>query len=206
METLLDFANKNALQKEIYYFIAKISKESEIEKLKQFFNLLDSANTGTLSIDEIFQGFKKIGIEICDEDLKQIYEGLDFHRDGIVNYSEFLAAMISSYNFEKEEKLWSVFNLFKENDKKHDYITFDSLKAAVKALNLNINEKEMKECFKLYDKEIKFEDFKKLILEDEQKDKLYKSCRESSHNVDKYKRNLSKHLTQKNEKSYNKYY
>ena len=206
VETLLDFSNKNVLQKEIYYFIAKISKESEIENLKMFFNQLDSENTGTLTIEEIKKGFKKIGIDICEEDLLQIYEGLDFHKDGTINYSEFLAAMISSYNFEKGEKLWSVFNLFKENNKKHNYITYDSLKAAVSALNLNINEKEMKECFKLYDKEIKFEDFKKLILEDEQKDKLYKSCRESSHNVDKYKRNLSKHLTQKNEKSYNKYY
>ena len=194
--TLLDFANKSALQKEIYYFIAKVSKESDIVKIKQFFNSLDSTNSGILTLENLESAFNKIGIKISENDLKLIWEGLDFHRDGYVNYSEFLAAMISSYNFEKEEKLWSVFNLFKENDKKHDYITFDSLKAAVKALNLNINEKEMKECFKLYDKEIKFEDFKKLILDAEKEDKIYKeSYRESSVSVKKYKRSNSKHKT-----------
>ena len=59
-------------------------------------------------------------------ELQQIWEGLDFHKDGQVNYSEFLAAMVSSYNFQKEEKLWSVFNLFKEGNRSKSYITYDT--------------------------------------------------------------------------------
>ena len=55
--------------------------------------------------------------------------------------------MVSSYNFQKEEKLWSVFNLFKEGNKSKNYITYDSLYNAAKALNLNINESEIKKCF-----------------------------------------------------------
>ena len=174
VNTLLDFANKNALQKEIYYFIAKISSENDIIKLKQFFNQLDVDNSGTLTIEEVEKAFKEIDIDITDEELKLIWDGLDFHKDGQVNYSEFLAAMVSSYNFQKEEKLWSVFNLFKEGNKNKNYITYDSLYNAAKALNLNINESEIKKCFEKYNEEIDFETFKKLILDAELEDKNFK--------------------------------
>ena len=174
VDTLLDFANKNALQKEIYYFIAKISTENDLNKLKQFFNQLDVDNSGTLTIEEVEKAFKEIDIGITEEELKQIWEGLDFHKDGQVNYSEFLAAMVSSYNFQKEEKLWSVFNLFKEGNKNKNYITYESMYNAAKALNLNINESEIKKCFEKYNEEIDFEKFKKLILDSENEDKNIK--------------------------------
>jgi len=173
-DTLLDFVKKTALQKEIYYFIAKISTENDLVKLKNFFNQLDRRSTGILSIDDIENGFKEIGIKITDSELKLIWEGLDFHKDGQVNYSEFLAAMISSYHFEKEEKLWSVFNLFKENKKNKNYITYESMSNAVKALNLNIDENELKNCFKQFNEELKFEDFKKIIVDDEKEEKIAK--------------------------------
>ena len=183
VDTLLDFAKKNALQKEIYYFIAKITSEKEIEKLKNFFMQLDVDNSGTLTVDEIEKAFKEIDIGITEEELKQIWEGLDFHQDGQINYSEFLAAMISSFNFQKEEKLWSVFNLFKENSGNKNYITYESLYNAAKALNLNINENEIKKCFEKYNEEIDFETFKKLIMNSEDEDKRMSIKKKSSKNI-----------------------
>ena len=107
-----------------------------------------------------------------------IWEGLDFHKDGEVNYTEFLAAMVSSYKFEKEEKLWTVFNYFKDNTNKNnksifdseDYISFDSLLNAVNSLNLNINEQAIKNNFEQFKgKKINFEQFKQIILASEEK-------------------------------------
>ena len=176
VDILLNFANKNALQKEIYYFIAKISSEQEINKLKNIFNELDEDNSGIISINELEKGFKEINIEITKEELKQIWEGLDFHKDGKINYSEFLAAMISSYNFQKEEKIWSVFNMFKEENTIKSYITYDSMCNAVNTLNLNINKYEIKKCFEKYNKYIDFDTFKKIILDSESEDwKEYES-------------------------------
>ena len=171
VDTLLNFANKDALQKEIYYFIAKICSEQDINKLKHFFNKLDVDNSGILTIEELEKGFKEINIGITKEELQQIWEGLDFHKDGQINYSEFLAAMVSSYDFQKEEKLWYVFNLFKEGNKTKSYITYDSMCNAVKNLNLNINEKDIKKCFEKYNKTIDFKTFKKLILDSELEDR-----------------------------------
>ena len=101
-------------------------------------------------MEEIFEAFKTIDIDVTEDELQQIWEGLDFHKDGQVNYSEFLAAMVSSYNFQKEEKLWSVFNLFKEGSNNKNYITFESFSNVAKALNLKIDEEELKKCFKEY--------------------------------------------------------
>ena len=167
----LDFIKKTTLQKEIYYFIAKFSRESDLTKFTNIFNKFDERKNGTLSIDDIEHGFKKIGIKITDEQLFLIWEGLDFHKDGEIYYSEFLAAMISSHDFEKEDKLWSVFNFFKENKKKNkNYISYQSFINAAKALNLKIDSEELKKCFKEYNNELKFEDIKKLILGDEEKE------------------------------------
>ena len=183
VDTLLYFAKKNALQKEIYYFLAKISTEKDLERLKNFFLQLDVDNSGTLTVDEIEKAFKEIDIGITEDELKQIWEGLDFHQDGQINYSEFLAAMVSSFNFQKEEKLWTVFNIIRENSGNKNYITYESLYNAAKALNLSINESEIKKCFDKYDKEIDFQTFKKLIMSSEEEDKRMSFKRKSSKSI-----------------------
>lgn len=167
ISTLKDFSKKTALQKEIYFFIAKISSEKEILELKRLFNELDVDNSGILTISEINQAFSQIGID--KNDLQMIWDGLDFHKDGQINYTEFLAAMVSSYKFEKEEKIWSVFCYFKENNPNDDYISVESLLKSAKALNLSLDENEIRNNFdKLEDKRLNFEDFKKIILGDKE--------------------------------------
>ena len=96
---------KSALQKEILFFIAKITNESEVTKLREMFNQLDTTNSGTLTIGEIREAFHKLGHSISEEDIDIIWKGLDFHQDGKINYTEFLAATMSSLNFSKEEEI-----------------------------------------------------------------------------------------------------
>ena len=196
IQVFLDFSRKNLLQKELYYFIAKVSNETDIDKYKTFFNHLDTNNMGSLSFEEVKEGFEKNEIEIEENILQQIFNGLNFHKSGRINYSEFLSAMVSSKNFAKEEKLTSVFNLLNESEQNKNYITFDSLMNAVKALNLNIDEEEIKRCFHEYDDEISFEDFKKIILNDNIDQKSYGG--EMRHTLTKnmhFKRSNTKHKT-----------
>ena len=194
---LLEFAKKTILQKEIYYYIAKVSNETDIDKYKKFFNQLDIHNNGSLSLEEIKEVFKKNGVEIEENILDEIFNGLNFHNTERINYSEFLSAMVSSKNFAKENLLVSVFNLLKENEQSKYYITYDSLSNAIKALNLNINEEEIKECFKEYDNEINYENFKKLVLnEDESDKKSFKGeLRNSLSKEIRIKRKMSRHKT-----------
>ena len=162
--TLKQFAKKSALQKEICFFFFFLGNEKELIQLKQLFNQLDTDHTGTLDQEEIERAFKQIGIQIDEKDLQLIWEGLDFHKDGEVNYTEFLAAMVSSYSFMKEENLWNVFNYMKENNKSSDYVSVDSVLNAARSLNLNVDEDEVKKGFQGYKADkISFDDFKKIM-------------------------------------------
>jgi hypothetical protein len=90
---------------------------------------------------------------------------MDFHCDGKVNYSEFLAATISTINFNKEEKLWSAFKYFDTTDS--GYITFDSVMDALKNSGVIIDEEALTQTFNELQKKgkkINFREFKAIAL------------------------------------------
>ena len=170
IQLFINFSKKPTLQKEIYYFLAKISNESDIAIYKNIFNFFDMNNKGALSKEDLKMGLEKNKIEIDEDTLDIIFNGLDFHNNGIISYSEFLSVMVSSKDFNKEEKIKSVFNLLKENEQNNNYITFDSLENAAKALNLNINKEKIKNGFKKVNGYINLEKLEKLILDENTED------------------------------------
>ena len=90
---------------------------------------------------------------------------MDFHCDGKVNYSEFLAATISSINFNKEEKLWSAFNYFDTTDS--GYITLDSIINALKESGVVVDEEGLNKTFvelKKQGKKINFDEFRNIAF------------------------------------------
>ena len=94
-----------------------------------------------------------------------IFNSLDFHCDGKINYHEFLAATISTIHFSKEEKLWSVFKYFDTTDS--GYITVDSVILALKESGVVVNEEGLRETFKELKKNgkaINFKEFKAIAF------------------------------------------
>ena len=57
-----DFAHKNLLQKEILFYMAKISRESELDKLKQAFAVIDKDNSGEIEYCELVPIIEKLGL------------------------------------------------------------------------------------------------------------------------------------------------
>ena len=104
---------------------------------------------------------------------------MDFHCDGKVNYSEFLAATISTINFNKEEKLWSAFNYFDTTDS--GYITLDSVMDALKNSGVIIDEEGLKKAFselQKKEKKINFNEFKAIALGKEMVEEEYELIKE----------------------------
>jgi len=64
IQAMKNFTKKNLFQKEALFYIAKLAKDDEIDKLKNCFFELDKDNTGTLEYDEIKLAFDKMGIKI----------------------------------------------------------------------------------------------------------------------------------------------
>lgn len=90
---------------------------------------------------------------------------MDFHCDGKVNYSEFLAATISSIQFSKEERLWSAFNYFDTTGS--GYITLDSVIDALKESGVVVDEQGLQKTFQELPKKgekINFKEFKIIAL------------------------------------------
>lgn len=165
IKSIRDFNTKNILQKEILFMIARISRESEILQLKHAFKIIDKDNSGEIKYCEIPRLFEQLGITPQSGEIESIWNGLDFHRDGKVNYTEFLAATLSSVNFCKEEKLWSVFQYFDANDT--GFITADNVINTIKSSNLPVNEKDLQEVFRTLKSggnKINFEEFKQAFF------------------------------------------
>ena len=118
---------------------------------------------------------------------------MDFHCDGKVNYSEFLAATISTINFNKEEKLWSAFKYFDTTDS--GYITLDSVMDALKDSGVIIDEEGLKKTFNELQKKgkkINFNEFKAIAIGNdiiEEEHEYTKDIKDSEQN-DKNKINL----------------
>ena len=166
VSTIKKFSKKSPIQKELFYFIAKITREEEIKKLKEIFNEVDTRNDGTIKIDELRTIFSSQGVSINEKDLEVIWEGLDFHGDGKVNYTEFIAALISQYRYTDDKKLFTMFNFFTGSIEEDEIITYDLLIKKAKSLNIRLNEKALKADFALFKaegKKITFEVFKDLI-------------------------------------------
>ena len=64
IEALCEFNTKNSFQKEVMFYLAKLSKDDEINRLKMAFAKLDEDKCGILHFWEIRNGFKSIGLEI----------------------------------------------------------------------------------------------------------------------------------------------
>ena len=194
IKLFIQFSKRPALHKEIFYFFAKISNETDIVDYKNVFNSFDANNKGCLSKEDLKTGLEKNKIDIDEDTLDCIFKGLDFHNSGRISYSEFLAAMVSSKNFNKEEKIKSVFNLLRESEQNKDYITYDSLENAAKALNLNINRERIKLCFDKLNGHLSLEKFQKLIMNENFEDETIEP---TSNNCNKIKRNLTYPFKQK---------
>lgn len=87
---------------------------------------------------------------------------LDVRKNGIINYSEFLAATLSLQEFVTEEKMWMIFKRFDVDNT--DFISKKNIADAMKKLGKTITEEEIADSLKEHDKthngQISFEEFK----------------------------------------------
>jgi calcium-dependent protein kinase len=68
------------------------SKDIDFKSLREAFRALDTENLGMLSLTEVKQAFKDANMP--SEDVEKIFRSLDGNGDGLINYSEFLAATV----------------------------------------------------------------------------------------------------------------
>ena len=158
------YSKLNLMQKSIINFTAFHLNEDETRKFVEMFKSLDENNDGVLSMEEIRKGVEeqKFKGKINGDDIVSIFNEMDVDKNGLINYTEFVSALMDYEKTIKKEQLLECFKSYDTDGS--GKISFDEFCDMIKPQN----EQEKKELYELYKKfddngdgEIDFDEFVK---------------------------------------------
>jgi calcium-dependent protein kinase len=181
-ENLRRFSAKQKLQQStIAFLVRQISNSELVKSLRNIFRTLDKNGDGTLSFDEIKEGFKKYyGEKIGEKEWEQIIKNLDQDGSNTIEYEEFIRCTINLEDVLTEKNLKLAFNSYDKDGS--GYLDIDEIKTALGILDSdNVNMQIIQNIINSIDEngdgEISFNEFKELMLRvlnnngDKEKDK-----------------------------------
>ncbi|CAD8207367.1 unnamed protein product [Paramecium pentaurelia] len=105
------FSASNKLKKVTLTYIASQLSEVEIQELGKLFKELDQNGDGILTLEEVKKGLHNFQQESWGEVI-QILKAIDTDCNGVINYTEFIAATMERNTYMKKEKLLQAFKMF----------------------------------------------------------------------------------------------
>lgn len=97
IEALITFAKAPALEKACLSVMSLGLNQDQEKKVRVAFLALDEDCTGAVGFDELKALLKQHGID--EEEASRVFKALDTTGDGMLGYSEFLSAMLSTNRF-----------------------------------------------------------------------------------------------------------
>ncbi|PUZ36672.1 hypothetical protein GQ55_9G056900 [Panicum hallii var. hallii] len=128
LSRLKQFSAMNKLKKMALRVIAESLSEEEIAGLKEMFKMLDTDNSGHITLEELKTGLQRVGATLMDSEINALMEAADIDNSGTIDYGEFIAATLHINKVEKEDKLFAAFSYFDKDGS--GYITQDELQKA----------------------------------------------------------------------------
>lgn len=78
---------------------------------------MDTNGDGQLTYDELKVGITQIpDIAISEDEFMKAIQAMDANQNGLIDYTEFIAACLQSYNYLKENHLRSAFTYFDKDN------------------------------------------------------------------------------------------
>eukprot|EP00928_Gymnodinium_smaydae_P095478 TRINITY_DN8222_c4_g1_i1.p1 TRINITY_DN8222_c4_g1~~TRINITY_DN8222_c4_g1_i1.p1 ORF type:complete len:526 (-),score=133.67 TRINITY_DN8222_c4_g1_i1:160-1593(-) len=108
---LKNFRGVSKMKKVALTCIAQQLNDSSLEELKNTFRALDVNQDGTLTAKEIVEGMQRHKVSI-PEDLTTILKTLDTDGSGVIDYTEFMAATLTTKQYLTDDALWAAFRVF----------------------------------------------------------------------------------------------
>ncbi|KAM3750694.1 hypothetical protein ACB098_04G054200 [Castanea mollissima] len=134
LSRLKQFSAMNKLKKMALRVVAERLSEEEIGDLKELFKTIDNDNSGTITLDELRDGLKRVTSELIVSEINDLMDAADFDNSGTIDYGEFLAITMHWNKLEREETVLSAFFIFDKDGS--GYITIDELQQACKGFGL----------------------------------------------------------------------
>ncbi|OIS97830.1 PREDICTED: calcium-dependent protein kinase 26-like [Nicotiana attenuata] len=128
LSRLTQFSAMNKLKKMALMVIAESLSEEEIAGLKEMFKMIDTDNSGHITLDELKIGLKQFGADLSETEIQDLMKAADVDNSGTIDYGEFIAAMLHINKAEKEDYLSAAFSYFDKDGS--GYITADELQKA----------------------------------------------------------------------------
>lgn len=85
------------------------------EEYKAAFDLLDKDNNGTISIGELGEAMKSVGLKPTEGELKKMIKSADTDKNGTLNFVEFVKLMLREVNKDKMKEIKEFLDDFDTN-------------------------------------------------------------------------------------------
>ena len=109
-QTLLKYKDCTSIKKMALMVIAHKSNTKDIVMLRDAFFQYDTSADGCISRDEFHNAMSKFNYS--DDEINDMFQGVDLDSNGHICYTEFLAASLEALGFIEEEKVIEAFNQF----------------------------------------------------------------------------------------------
>jgi calcium-dependent protein kinase len=106
------YQRMSKFEKAVLTQIAQDSANDEVHDLQELFKKLDANGDGTLTQEELINGFAQLGDSAKGSIDLSVLAAMDTGETGIVSYTEFLAACLDCRKFAHEEALRGAFDFF----------------------------------------------------------------------------------------------
>ena len=136
MRNYIDSVN---LKRTTLTLIASRIPEDQIKNLREAFSRFDKNGDGKLTCEELKEGVNLIkDCDLTNGDIDQAMNIMDSNKNGYIDYTEFIAACLQSYNYLKENHLKSAFSYFDKDNS--GTISLDELKQCLQSEDFTLPE------------------------------------------------------------------
>ena len=106
------YSQLNLMQKSVINFTAFKLTEDETRQFVEVFKSLDENSDGVLTMEEIQKGLElcNFGDKFKNDDIIKMFNDMDVDKNGLINFTEFISAMMDYEKYVKKEHLLECFN------------------------------------------------------------------------------------------------